>query len=80
MTAVRMPALDLPSKLLGKGSCCRAVGMCENSRQRVIHIATASTAILLGLQVAWTAQGGEPETDGGVAVWVSGSEFRTHRF
>jgi hypothetical protein len=32
--------------------------MCENSRQRVIHISTAAAVIFLASQVAWAAVGG----------------------
>ncbi len=42
----------------GKGCCCCAVGMCENSRQRVIHISTAVAVIFLAVQVAGAVVGG----------------------
>ncbi len=41
-----------------KGCCCCAVGMCENSRQRVIHISSAVAVIFLSLQVACAVVGG----------------------
>ncbi len=41
-----------------KGRCCCAVGMCGNSRQRVIHISTAVAVIFLRLQVACAVNGG----------------------
>ena len=40
--------------------------MCENSRQRVIHISIAAALIFLALQVACAANGGYLEADGGV--------------
>ena len=52
-----MTAKGLPSDFVRKGCCC-AVGMCENSRQRVIHISTAVAAIFLALQVAGAVNGG----------------------
>lgn len=44
--------------LQGNGCCCCAVGMCENSRQRVILISIAVAAIFLGTQVACAVSGG----------------------
>ncbi len=50
--------------------CCCAVGMCENSRQRVIQISIAAALIFLSLQVACAVNGGYLEVDGGVAFWL----------
>ncbi len=55
-----------------------AVGMCENSLTRVIHISIAVAVIFLALQVACAVNGGYLEADGGVAVWVSGPACRAH--
>ncbi len=43
---------------VGKSCCCCAVGMCGNSRQRVIHISMAAVAIFLASQVAVAVVGG----------------------
>ena len=43
--------------LRGKGCCCCAVGMCENSRQRVIHISSTVAVIFLESQVACAVNG-----------------------
>ncbi len=51
-------ASGLPSNFVRKGCCCCAVGMCENSRLRVIHISIAVAAIFLALQVAYAVNDG----------------------
>ena len=43
--------------LRGKGRCRCAVGMCENSRQRVIRISSAEAVIFLRKQVACAVSG-----------------------